>query len=322
VYCFLNAISEIYEFYPRTNVQQNCIFWQCSGFSLRAFLPALSPVTVGSLDAGNKNDPCGRGRGSFVHRLPISSKKNPMKSRFCALAFAALWLSTCHAQQPGTPKSPAAKDIDPLALRVLRAATDPLKGAKTFSFRALVSRETLGSNGQIVTLFHLSEVTVQRPDKLRLQLYYNAGNAVLYTPEEKLYALIPAAKTIDAALENLEKKNVFIPIRNFLSSDPYRSLSDDLMTGYVVGQVMLFDEPVHHLAFTEPYAEWQLWVIGGEHPRVRRLEVVDKSKPGHPRMVVDFLDWNMQAQPSPDFFTFEKPSDAKQIELLKEVTGK
>jgi len=254
-----------------------------------------------------------------------------MKSRFCAFVFAVLWLSTSNAQQPGTPKSPAAKDIDPLALQVLKAATDPLKGAKTFSFRALVSRETLGSNGQIVTLFNFSEVTVQRPDQLRVnfrgrgkdvQLYYNAGNAVLYTPEEKLYALIPAAKTIDATLETLEKKNVFIPIRNFLSSDPYKSLSDDLMTGYVVGQVMLFDEPVHHLAFTEPDAEWQLWVIGGEHPRVRRLQVVDKSKPGHPRMVVDFLDWNLQAQPRADFFNFEKPPDAKQIELLKEVTGK
>ena len=254
-----------------------------------------------------------------------------MKSRFCAFVFAGLWLLTSNAQQPGTPESSAAKDIDPLSLQVLKAATDPLKGAKTFSFRALVSRETLGSNGQIVTLFHLSEVTVQRPDKLRLnfhgrgkdvQLYYNAGNAVLYTPEEKLFALVPAAKTIDATLETLEKKNVFLPIRNFLSSDPYQSLSDDLMTGYVVGQVMLFDEPVYQLAFTEPDAEWQLWVIGGEHPRVRRLQVVDKSKPGHPRMVVDFLDWNLQAQPSADLFTFAKPSDAKQIELLKEVTGK
>jgi hypothetical protein len=39
-------------------------------------------------------------------------------------------------------------------------------------------------------------------------------------------------------------------------------------------------------------------------------------------MVVDFLDWNLQAQPRADFFNFEKPPDAKQIELLKEVTGK
>jgi Predicted periplasmic protein (DUF2092) len=142
-----------------------------------------------------------------------------MKSRLYAFAFLTLCLLMSSAQQPGTPKSPSEKDIDPQALRVLKAATDPLKGTKPFSFRALVSRETLGSK---------------------------AGNAVLYEPEEKLYALIPAARTIDATLENLEKKNVFIPIRNFLSSDPYKSLSDDLMTGYVVGQEMLFDEPVHH----------------------------------------------------------------------------
>jgi hypothetical protein len=49
---------------------------------------------------------------------------------------------------------------------------------------------------------------------------------------------------------------------------------------------------------------------------------VDNSKPGHPRIVVDFLDWNLEANPSPDLFTFNKPSDAKEIGLLKDLAGK
>jgi len=37
---------------------------------------------------------------------------------------------------------------------------------------------------------------------------------------------------------------------------------------------------------------------------------------------VDFLDWNLNAKPAADLFTFAKPPDAKQIELLKELPRK
>jgi hypothetical protein len=39
--------------------------------------------------------------------------------------------------------------------------------------------------------------------------------------------------------------------------------------------------------------------------------------PHHARVVVDFLDWNFTASPSDDMFTFNKPPDAKEIEMLK-----
>ena len=223
------------------------------------------------------------------------------------------------------------KDIDPLALQVLKAATEPIRQSKSYSFRALVSREELGTNGQVITLFHLSDVTVQRPDKLHVsfhgrgkevEMFYNAGHTVLYTPEAKFYTTVSSPKTIDATLDALEKRDIFIPIRNFLESDPYESLTDDLLTGYVIGKVMLFDQPVHQLAFTEKDVEWQLWVIGGEKPLIRRMQMIDKSQPERPRVVVDFLDWNLNVTPSNGLFTFDKPSDAKEIDLLKESASK
>jgi hypothetical protein len=254
-----------------------------------------------------------------------------MKSRVLCVATILLSTACAHAQlasDASKAKAAAGQDIDPLALQVLKAATDPIRQSQSYSFRALVSREHLGTNGQVITLFNLSNVTVQRPDKLHVdfrgkgkevEFFYNAGQAVLYTPEEKLYAPISSPSTIDATLDALEKRDVFIPIRNFLQSDPYRSLTDGMLTGYVIGKVMLFDQTVHQLAFTEKDAEWQLWVIGGDQPRVRRLQVIDKTKPEHPRIIVDFLDWDLNATPSADLFSFKKPDDAKEIELLKDI---
>lgn len=97
-------------------------------------------------------------------------------------------------------------NIDPLALRVLRATTDSLKNAQSFSFRTVVSREGLGTNDEIVTFFRQSYVTVSRPDKLRIHstgehqsidLYFDRGEVFLYAPDKKLYARMDASPTLD-----------------------------------------------------------------------------------------------------------------------------
>lgn len=259
-----------------------------------------------------------------------------MKPRVLCLAIVFSCILFATAQKAGPSKSganaPAKTDVDPLALQILKAATDPIRDAKSYTFRALVSREHLGTNGQVITLFNMSNVTVQRPDKLHMdfrgrgkdiEIYYDAGNATLSTPSEKLYSSFTAPKTIDEALVDLHKRDIFIPIQNFLNSDPYQSLTKELSSGYLVGQVMLFDQPVDHLAFTEPNAEWQLWIVGGEkQPRIRRLEVVDTTKAYRPRVTVDFLDWDLNATPGPEAFKFNKPPDAKEIPIHQESARK
>src|SRR6516165_10656928 len=122
---------------------------------------------------------------------------------------------TTTREKPASDTSNQQKDIDPLALKVLKAVTDPIRDAKAFSFRTRAIREYLGSNGQIITYFTTSDVTVGRPDRLRVdfkgrghdvQLYYDAGQTVLYAPGPKLYAVIPSAKTLDGLLQEIEKR--------------------------------------------------------------------------------------------------------------------
>jgi hypothetical protein len=252
-----------------------------------------------------------------------------MRIRVACFVFFAGYSLLAAGQTP-QGLADAGTDIDPLSLQVLQQALEPLQQAKAYSFRALVSHEQEGTNGQVITLFHITEASVEKPDKLHLsvhrsgkevQLFYSGEQAVLYSPQSNLFTTLETPSTLDAALEALDQKNIFIPIRNFIGSDPYKSLSDSLRTGYVVGRVNLFEQPVHHLAFTEPDAEWQLWVIGGEEPRVRRLQVVDKSSPMAVRTTVEFLNWTLGSSTTPETFTFRKPADAKEIEMLPNREG-
>jgi hypothetical protein len=70
----------------------------------------------------------------------------------CAVVLVSLcMLPVCSSAQDksGTKsKSTETKDIDPLALDVLKAATQPIEQAQTFSFKALISEEQLATMGK------------------------------------------------------------------------------------------------------------------------------------------------------------------------------
>jgi hypothetical protein len=243
-------------------------------------------------------------------------------------------LSMCSfAQDKPRTKSnaTAAKDVDPLALDVLKAVMQPIEQAQAFTFKALVSEEQLATNGQIVTFFHTVDITVQRPDKAhlifkgrgeRVDFYGTSGSITMYAPDTKLYAIVPAKATIEENLAQLPAKGIDMAVGPFLSTHLYELSSKNLITGYVVGRVKIYDKEVHQLIFTSPDVDWQLWVTGGESPRIIRAESISKKLEGKPRTIVQFLEWNLSPMISADEFTFAKPADAHQIDMLTPTGGK
>ncbi len=248
---------------------------------------------------------------------------------FLLLPLMIVSLSAQEKQTKTATKTPV-KDVDPLALDVLRAVTQPVEQAQNFTFKALVSEEEVASNGQIITFFRAVDIRVQRPNKIHLIYkgkgervdFFNSGtgSVTLYSPDSKLYATMPAKTTIEETLNSLEEKGIDMPIAPFLRSDIYKLATANLITGYVIGRVKIFDEDVHQLAFTAPDADWQLWVTGGESPRIVRAELVNKKLEGQPRTIVQFLDWNLTPNTATDEFTFVKPADAHEI-AIKTMTG-
>jgi hypothetical protein len=255
-----------------------------------------------------------------------------VRNAFIVLLLTALAASSPAQQKQSTPsKTKHSTDVDSLALDVLRAVTEPVEKAQEFSFKALVSEDEVATNGQLVTFFHTVDVTVHRPDKVhlifrgrgeRVDFYGSSGSITMYAPDAKLYATIPAKATIDENLIELASQGVDMPVGPFLSGNLYQLASKNLVTGYVIGRVKVFDQDVHQLAFTAPDADWQLWVTGGEAPRIVRVELINKTLEGKPRTVVQFLDWNLRPNISESEFSFTKPADATQIKLLQGTGGR
>jgi hypothetical protein len=179
-----------------------------------------------------------------------------------------LWILPCFGQQASevNKAESTGKDVDSIALKVPKAATAPLPTAQSYSFRTLDSTGNLGPNGRIIALLDVSVITVARPDepyvnfrgqRQEVELFFNSGQCVPNTPKENLYSPLPCAKTMDAGLNELGQKDVFMPVRSFWASHSYQSLTGDVRSGYVAGSTVPMDQQVHHPAFTAPGVGWQ-----------------------------------------------------------------
>src|SRR5512139_2415888 len=100
--------------------------------------------------------------------------------------------------------------LEPKAMEILKAACSRLAAARTMSFTAVVTYESPSRLGTPVAYTTKSEVTLQRPDKLRVitavdgpasEFYYDGKTMTAFSPGENLAAVSAAPPTIDAALK-------------------------------------------------------------------------------------------------------------------------
>jgi len=218
------------------------------------------------------------------------------------------------------PNNGTAPALDPVAMQALRTMSDQLRGAQSFSFTVRIMREEPGTNGQMLNFYRTITVQVQRPNRMRLQtqsdtsdvnLWYDGQNVTIMPVSGRIYTTIPAGATVESALETLKNQlQVHMPLRPFLAADPYAFLSDGLASANSIGMANSGNEQLLHLAFTEPEADWQLWLSGPNEVLPCRMAVTYKNEPGQPREEIEFSNWRLNAEIPATAFVFSKPAGA------------
>ena len=221
---------------------------------------------------------------------------------------------------PVTQQPASSNNLEPIAMQSLKAMSDQLRAATSFSFTARIMREEPGTNGQMLDFFRTIRVQVQRPNKMRLmvasdsstnQVWYDGQNLTMMPESAKFYTIIPAPPTLDATLAMMkDKMRAHMPLLPFLRTDLYSIASDRLQSANEVGTENIGNRQFLHLAFTEPDADWQLWLGGPNQILPRRLAIIYKMIPNQPRLVIEFSNWNLNAEIPADAFVFSKPQGA------------
>lgn len=220
----------------------------------------------------------------------------------------------------GTIERPAP---EPKALEILKAASSRLAAARTMRFTAVVSYESPSRLGPPLVYTTRSDVTLQRPDKLRVitpgdgpaqEFYYDGKTMTAFEPAQNLAAVAEAPPTIDAALEAAYRSAaIYFPFMDVIVADPYKHIADGLELAFYIGQSKeVGGTTTDMVAYATHGVFVQIW-IGAEDKLPRRARAVYGNDPSRLRHQADFSDWQLDGAVPADAFTSARAASAPRI---------
>jgi hypothetical protein len=232
------------------------------------------------------------------------------------------------AQQapPAAPPSAAASDspvLEPKAIDLLKASSARLAAARSMSFTAVVSYESPSRPGPALVYTTRSEVTLERPDKLRVispgdgpasEFYYDGKTMVAFEPAANLVAVADAPPTIDAALKAAyDAAAIYFPFTDVIVADPYKGLADGLQHAFYIGQSRVVGGTTTDMvAIVNNWVFEQIW-IGTDDKLPRKVRAVFLADPARLRHEMELSNWQLDASVPADAFASSSAASATRI---------
>jgi hypothetical protein len=250
-----------------------------------------------------------------------------------SVAFASAGAS--HAQQPAKTAKPARKSaapvaqmvLEPRAVELLKASSTRLAAARSMAFTAVVSYESPSRLGPPLVYTTRSEVTLQRPDKLKVislgdgpssEFYYDGKSMMAFAPDENLVAVAPAPPTIDAALRAAyDSAAIYFPFEDVIVADPYQDIARGLKVAFYVGQSKIVGGTTTDIvAYVTGDVFVQIW-IGAEDKLPRRVYAVYLTDRARLRHVLELSNWQLDTAVTADAFVSAKASGAARMAFAR-----
>jgi hypothetical protein len=221
--------------------------------------------------------------------------------------------------------APPVPDLEPKALELLKASSDRLAAAHTMSFTAVEIFEHPSRHGHPLAYSTKSDVTLQRPDRLRVlisgdgpasEFYYDGKIMMAYAPAENLVAIANAPRTIDATLEEAyHSAGIYFPFTDLMVADPYKDIAEGLKLAYYIGQShVVGGTTTDMVAYIDNGVFVQMW-IGTEDKLPRMLHAVFLDDPEHLRHELQLSNWQLEVAIPPESFASANAGSAKRIQF-------
>jgi hypothetical protein len=191
------------------------------------------------------------------------------------------------------------------------------------SFTAVVSYESPSRFGAPLVYTTTSEITVQRPDKLRVvtsgdgpasEFYSDGKTMMAYAPAENLVAVADAPPTIDGALKAaFDTAAIYFPFTDVVVADPYQDIADHLELAFYIGQShVVGGTTTDMVAYASDGVFVQAW-IGAEDKLPRMTRAVYRDDPLQLRHQAEFSNWQLDGAVPADAFASSSAGGATRI---------
>jgi hypothetical protein len=221
--------------------------------------------------------------------------------------------------------------LDPAATQLLKRMSDYLGGLRQFSVHTQNTLEDRLDSGHRVDYDFSASVAVRRPNKLRAErkgdvmdqrFFYNGKTLTLYNPSDKVYGTTPAPDTIEKTIAfGRESLGLLLPAADLLYRNAYPLLMEDVTLAKVVGKAVVGGVKCHHLLFSRPGVDFQIWVAEGKRPLPHKYVVISTATPSRLNITTVMRDWNIAPAAADALFNFKPPQGAKAIPFMSLESG-
>ncbi len=236
-----------------------------------------------------------------------------------------------HEAKPGSASGPAFRaGLEPKAIDILKTAGARLAAAHSMSFTAVVSYEGPSLLGPPLVYSTKSQVTMRRPDKLRVitlgdgppsEFYYDGKLMMAFAPAENLVAVADAPPSIDDALKAAyDEALIYFPFDDVIVADPYKDLAAGLKHAFYIGQSgVVGGTTTDMVAYVTGNVFVQAW-IGADDHLPRRLYAIFLNDPARLRHVLELSNWELDGAVTDDVFGSAKAANAKHMPFARPDT--
>lgn len=215
----------------------------------------------------------------------------------------------------------SAQVVSPQAQEVLDRMTASLRGLKSFSISSDSTRDEVVEYGYKLQNSEHSDLTVQRPNKLRAEIsgqirdrtiVYDGAKLTMYSPDDDAYVRIAAPDSLAKLIGGLLNAGIEMPLIDVLYQGFDGTLSEGARGGILVGEATVAGVKCDQLAFRQAKVDWQLWVEKGAMALPRKILITTRYEVGEPQFQVT-LNWNLQPKIDNSTFVFAAPKGANEI---------
>jgi hypothetical protein len=214
--------------------------------------------------------------------------------------------------------------VDPKALDQIHRMADFLSTIKAGQFTIQDVSDHILDSGQRTQLESTRRVAFRMPDRFAVDYagqgqtrrsVYDGKAITMFEREQNLYAQEPMPPTLPETMDTLATKyGMAVPAAELLRPGLFDRLKAQVRSGEYLGVEEIGGVNCHHVAFSQDWADVQMWVQDGDQPLLRKSAIAYKKIPGTPKYVMNLSGWNL-TDPPDSAFALTVPADAKKIDM-------
>jgi hypothetical protein len=208
---------------------------------------------------------------------------------------------------------------------MIRQLARQVKARQAFRFKFVDEFDDIQQDGRKIQITHLRQGIISRPDRFKIETTGDVANRTIFKDrktvtvldrDENIYAQIADPGTIDQTLDTLmDRYHTAVPSADLFYEDPGKSLLEQMTSSEYVGLSTVEGIPCHHLSFTGPAFDWQVWIKAGDTPALRKLAIDYKTQLGRPQYVLRVLSVESLSSVDDTEFHFSAPTGAERVEM-------